>query len=389
VLVARAVRRTGLSDFGDWAFDEPLRVWLAALEREADLSLFGRVCAIWDAERFLTNLLRLRAAEQAAPDVLAEPITAPLVVTGLPRSGTSFLHGLLAEDPASRVPRCWQTIYPCPETPAGAADPRPARVGRQLKLFEAMTPQFGDAHPLAADDPQECSEITAHPFRSLRFDMTHHVPSYREWLDAAGHDEAYRFHRRFLQHLQAQARRGDGGDPVGGGRWVLKCPDHVFALEAVRATYPDARFVFCHRDPLKVLASSAQLLEIVRRPFTRRVDRAAVGRQESERWRLGAGRMLAAARDDPGIFHLRHTELIADPLGAVAALYRHFGMTLTPEARRRMGDRVRARPSGGYRPRRYRLEDYGLDPGREREQFAEYAAFFEVAGESGASASAD
>ena len=168
-----------------------------------------------------------------------------------------------------------------------ARDARPARVARQLRAFERLAPEFRALHPLDATSPQECSEITAHVFRSLRFDTTYRIPSYRHWLDQAGHLPAYRFHRRFLQHLQHQAP---------GGRWVVKCPDHLFALDAIRAVYPDARLVFVHRDPVKVLLSVAKLTEVVRRPFTRRLDPHEIGRQESARWLDGTQRMIAGRR---------------------------------------------------------------------------------------------
>ena len=138
--------------------------------------------------------------------------------------------------------------------------------------FERLAPEFRGLHPLDATSPQECSEITAHVFRSLRFDTTYRIPTYRAGWTRAGHLPAYRFHRRFLQHLQHQARHS------GGRRWVVKCPDHLFALDAIRSVYPDARLVFVHRDPVKVLLSVAKLTEVVRRPFTRRIDPAEIGR---------------------------------------------------------------------------------------------------------------
>ena len=169
--------------------------------------------------------------------------------------------------------------------------------------------------------PQECSEITAHVFRSLRFDTTYRIPSYRQLAGSGdSHLPAYRFHRRFLQHLQHQD---------GGGRWVVKCPDHLFALDAIRAVYPDARLVFVHRDPVKVLLSVAKLTEVLRRPFTRRIDPREIGAQESGRWLEGTRQMIAVG-DDAGlpepIHHVQHKDLVADPVGTVAALYRHFGL---------------------------------------------------------------
>src|SRR5262249_61713549 len=140
--------------------------------------------------------------------------------------------------------------------------------------------------------------ITAHIFSSLRFDTTYRIPSYRHWLDEAGHLDAYRFHKRFLQHLQHQAH--------DGGRWVLKCPDHVFALAAIRSVYPDARLVFVHLDPLAVLSSVARLTEVLRRPFTRHIDKHEIGRQDSDRWLAATELMISAEQQQhsaEAIFH--------------------------------------------------------------------------------------
>jgi len=233
-------------------------------------------------------------------------------------------------------------------------------------------------HPIGADSPQECSEITAHVFSSLRFDTTYRIPSYRHWLDQAGHLDAYRFHKRFLQHLQHQAPRA--------GQWVLKCPDHVFALVALQTVYPDACLVFVHRDPLAVLLSVARLTEVLRRPFTRRVDKAEIGRQDSDRWLAATELMIAAAgqrRAAEPIFHVHYSSLIKNPIGTVAALYRHFGRTLDPEAAARIGRLVESKPNGGYGARRSHLEEYGLDAGLERERYARYVAHFEIQPEHG------
>jgi hypothetical protein len=369
-LLARARRRSRLGEFGDTSFIGPLRRLLLACVDEASLSLVGRLATQWDVSRFLTNLLRFHAAEVHNPSILRRGIERPIFITGLPRSGTTFLHRLLLEDPDNQAPRVWQTIYPYP--PQHGPDTRPTRVARQLRAFERLAPEFRALHPLEATSPQECSEITAHVFRSLRFDTTYRIPSYRQWLDQTGHLEAYQFHRRFLQHLQPQ--------PFGG-RWVVKCPDHLFALDAIRVVYPDARLVFVHRDPVKVLLSVAKLTEVLRRPFTRQLDPRDIGRQESARW-LAATQHMMAVGDDFGlpeaIHHVHHAALVADPVGTVAALYRHFGLVSAPHVLARIENYARQRPNGGYGPRAYRFEEHGLDATVEREKFRDYTQRFDI-----------
>ena len=378
-LIDEARRRTGLDDFGDAPFETPLRLFLRSAASEGDLSLFGRIATHWDVVRFLSNLLRLRYEETRTPAIHDQRIERPIFITGLPRSGTTFLAHLMAEDHANLLPRSWQVIFPYPQiNPGFRGDRRVETVNWQLRMFGLLAPQFGRLHPIDARSPQECSEITAHAFASLRFDTTYSIPSYRRWLDAEGHLEPYRFHRRFLQHLQHQASHQ--------GRWVLKCPDHVFAFDAIRAVYPDARIVFVHRDPLRVLLSVAELTKVLRRPFTRHVDRRSIGPHESDRWLAGTERMIAADEQQPfseEICHIQHRELVKDPVGTIATLYRRFGLDLDPAAAVRIRRRAEAKPDGGYRTHAYRFEDYGLDADLERSRFARYSAHFGIPHEDG------
>jgi len=370
-LMTRAQRRMNLVDFGSTPFQEPLQNLLRACREEAELSLFGRFVTRWDAVRFLSNLLRLREEERRAPKILEERIERPIFIAGLPRSGTTFLHSLLAEDDINLVPRIWQLIHPYPISTG--SDQRPRRVSRQLRVFGMLAPEFRHMHPIDASSPQECSEITAHVFASLRFDTTYHVPSYRRWLDETGHLDAYRFHKRFLQHLQHQAGLA--------GRWMLKCPDHIFALDALRAVYPDAGVVFVHRDPLAVLPSVTRLTEVLRRPFTRHVDKLEIGRQDSDRWLSATELMIEAADEEQfeePILHIHYLNLVSDPLETVATLYRHFGRALDPHTATRIGRLVEAKPNGGYGTRRSHLEEYGLDPVAERERYARYVERFGI-----------
>ena len=373
-LIARARKAAGLTDFGDLSFEAPLARFLAACgEKEADLSLIGRLATQWDVVRFLSNLLRFQAEEMAHPAIAAQTIERPIFITGLPRSGTTFLHRLMMTDPRNRAPLVWETIFPWPT--AKGPDRRAAQVARQLRTFERLAPDFRALHPLDADSPQECSEITAHVFRSLRFDTTYNIPTYRGWLDGdeRRHLPAYRFHRRFLNHLQFQ-----DGRPR---QWVFKNPEHVFSLRAIRAVYPDARLIFVHRDPVRVLLSVAKLTEVLRRPFTRHLDPKAIGRDESARWLAGADRMMEAGRGPASVCHVHHMDLISDPAATVEGVYRHFGMDRPPidavEAY------VKARPNGGYGPRDYAFADHGLNEADERERFRPYMLRFGIPDEAG------
>lgn len=373
-LMETALRNAGRSRFADESFRPALERLLAALGSEAQLGIFGHFAARYDLLRCMRNLLRMDRAEEEDARIVTRAVGSPIFITGLPRSGSTFLHSLLALDPASVAPLSWQLIYPYPRRAAWLrGDHRRSHVARQLALFRLIAPGLSHMHPLRADAPQECTDITAHVFRSLRLDTIYHIPAYRDWVDADGHEPAYRFHRRFLQHLDAQG--------PAGRQWVLKSPDHVFALDALRQTYPQAHIVMLHRDPLKVLASVAKLTELLRRPFTSRLERAQIGREISARWAAGAERMLAARAASQDILHLYYRDIIAAPLQAVARLYRHCGLTLSPAAERRMQEYVRRTPRGGYGVHEHSLAEFGLEPRRLRDQFARYVNTFDVPAE--------
>jgi len=366
-MLADALTHAHRPAFSDLSFLGPLKRLLQSYRYEADLSAAGRYATRFDIMRCLANRLRLDAAEEDNPAITAAAIRAPVFITGLPRSATSFLHTLLALDPGNAVPRCWRMIHPYPPANRLATFWCKAQVEMQLRLFRYLTPGLSSLHQLSADAPQECTDITAHSFQSLRFDSTHHIPTYQAWLDAHGHHDAFRYHRRFLQHLEAQAP---------GRHWVLKSPDHVFALDAIKSVYPDARIVFLHRDPLSVVASCSKLAELLRRSFTHRIDRAEIGQQVSTRLIESTERMIQAASKSNSVLHLQYRDVTSAPLDAVKKLYAHSGRILGRDAETRMKAWL-AQPR--KRPRRnYSLAEFDLDPGALSERFAPYRDVFDI-----------
>ncbi len=368
-LLQSALKHAQRRSFSDRSFIRPLERLIKACDEEADLSAFGLRTLRIDTLRCLRNLLRFDALEAVCPSVLARPICEPVFITGMPRSGTTFLHRLILQDPRTAGPSLFQLIYPCAwrSSPVGAAL-RKSWVGVQLSLLGLIAPELYALHPVAADAPEECTDIMAHVFQSMRFENMYRVPSYQRWLQHEGLLHAYRFHRRFLQHLDAQ---------MPGRRWVLKSPDHVFALDDIRAVYPDARLVLVHRDPVRVLASVTKLTEVLRRAFARNIDRVEIGREVSGCWVNGAERMCKLASSD-SVLHLKYREIIAAPLEAVRAVYRHCGLELTGDAEDRMQRWLRKTSNPRRKRRRYDLAEFGLDPRSIRERFARYTETFGV-----------
>lgn len=377
-LLAGARRRTGLDDFGDERFREPYRILLDALEREARLTLLGRMIARADVARLLENRLHMVAAHARHPEIGAGRIERPLVIIGLPRTGTTILHELLAQDPANRVPMTWEVahVHPPPARATYETDARIAAVDKQLAGVDRLIPNFKRMHPMGATLPQECVALTAHDFASLIFTTTHWLPSYQAWLDRGDFRWVYASHRRQLQYLQWQCP---------AERWVLKSPGHLWALESLLAEYPDARIVQTHRDPLQVIASLASLIAVLRSMASDAIDPAAIGAEWTTR--LAAGlRHATAVRDartgGAPVFDMHFRDFIRDEIGMVRRIYAHFDLEMTAEAESRMRCFLAANPKDKHGAHRYALADSGLDPATERARYREYQARYAIEPES-------
>jgi hypothetical protein len=320
--------------------------------------------------------LILADAEREDPAILTRPLASPIFITGLPRSGTTFLHGLLAEDPLNRAPRIWEAIYPRPEHRAAEFGAGRMKVELQLRIFNRLSPGIRSLHPIEADAPEECIEITSQVFRSPRYDDVYRAPSYRTWLDASGFDEGYQFLARFLRHLQ--------GPRQAPRRWILKSPEHVFSIDALTRVFPDAMLVFVHRDPGHVLVSAARLTELLRAPFTTAIDRREIGRKVADYWQEGMQRMVKVADDvsfplRSRLLHVQYRSLVSDPIGTIAQIYNAFGLEFSQEAREAMSAKVARAPNGGYGANRYLPEEFGIDPECERARASVYIERFDIA----------
>jgi hypothetical protein len=376
-LMEEAARATGLSDFGDERFRDPLRRLLAAYEGEAALTPLGRIIARREAVQFLSNRLRMTAERRRHPEIDDGEVRAPVFIIGLPRTGTSILHELLAEDRQSRVPMTWEAMHPWPppERATYETDPRIAEVEKHYAGIDRLLPDFKRMHPMGARLPQECVALMAHDFASMLFHVPYDVPSYQAWLDAADMRWVYASHRRQLQYLQWRCP---------AARWVLKSPCHLWHLEALLAVYPDARLVHTHRDPLKVTASLASLTTTLRSLASDRVDTHAIAADWTARLARGLDHAMAVrAREgvDGRVVDVQFGDFMRDQIGTVRRIYERFDMALSPEAAERMCRFLAANPHDKHGAHRYTLAEAGLDPDAERRRFAAYQARYAVPSE--------
>jgi hypothetical protein len=370
-----ACRHTGLHDFGTIPFQESLQLLLHSCEHEAQLNICGRMAVRHDILRLLRNRLCLEDDWKRHPGIAAQGIDRPLFIAGLPRTGTSLLHGLLAQDPANRTRLSWEVMSPSPppEREQYESDPRIAQVERRMRCIYWLAPEFKRIHEVGARLPQECVAITSHVFRSPQFATTFHVPSYEAWIDKADLRPAYQFHRRFLQHLQWRC---------SGQQWVLKSPAHLAGLDALLETYPDAGIIQTHRDPLVAIPSLASLRTVLHSAFSNAVDPLQIGLETTSYWAQVLIQVIQFRHAHPAaqsrFYDVHYHDLTRDPIGTVRRIYAHFGLPFTQTAEGRMRQYLAQHPRHQYGEHRYTMEQFGLKPAEEAERYRAYRDHFGI-----------
>src|SRR5579862_4940606 len=373
-LCAQARKRTGLQDFGEPSIEPALTILTKSLEDEANLHPLGRLFMRIHLKDILDARLRMAKQFKLQADALADqPIRSPIFITGMPRSGSTFLHELLVQDSALRAPRVWEVM-----SPASAAQPdkgwRDLRVWQtawDLWWFRRLAPQMDTVYPMRARTPQECIVMHSYTFLSEEFLCTCRLPAYHAFLRSSDLSPAYAWEKRFLQFLQSSRP---------GARWILKSPDHVRSLEALFAVFPDALIVQTHRSPLDTLRSAIHLTEVLHRFYTRPPSREWIAETEAKSL---AGRMerLIRFRDQhPELANrfvdVNYSDLVADPLNVVRRIYRQFKMPLSDGAIERMSRLAEGRSAYKGRRSAPTLGEVGLNPSAQVKMFSEYCRRF-------------
>jgi hypothetical protein len=322
---------------------------------------------------YLVNRLQIEQWYARYPEIDEQQIVNPLFGLGLPRTGSTALSFLLAQDPARRSLRVWEASDPCPppETETEHTDPRIALAQAGIEFTNEMFTGFEEMLPTAADGPQECLLPMAFEFRSLIFEGMSLIPSYSTWLLQCDMEPAYRYHQRVLKLLQWRCPPD---------RWWLKTPAHMLSIDALNAVYPDARFVMTHRDVAKVLPSLCALYSTLSTILTERPDPVAIGQHGSELWRIALERLIdfRDRGNDHRFFDLSFDAVQADPIGQVSRLYADLDDDLSDVARQRMQAWWVRNSKNRSGPGNYSPATFGLDPTTIAEQFAFYYQRFDI-----------
>lgn len=369
---ARSV--TSYDDFGEDSFREGLERLLAALTNEARLTDAGRAALDHMIVNLLSNRLKIEHWYKLHPEIDEQEIVAPLIGLGAPRTGSTALGCLLAEDPAVRSLRTWESGSPCPppESATENCDPRITAAEKGLAhQFEAY-PRMRSMLPQSATAPTECQNFMGYDFKSQIFFPVADIPSYRYWLcNEADLVPTYRYVKRILKLLQWRCPPH---------KWRLKNPSHSMFIGALNEVFPDARFWMTHRSITSVIPSVSDLYLEMMSAFSDDVDKRAIGQMNAEFWETALRRLIAfrAAGNDSRFFDIHFRPFMADPIGKIAKLYEFLGEEFTPEALSRMEAWRRDTPRDKHGTHEYEAAEFGLNEEELERRFAFYSTRFDL-----------
>ena len=378
-IVAEARDQTALDDLGDDdGFLERMRVYLAALDREGAVSAGGRLVARAEMSQIVTNRLLARDYVARHPELRDEPIVAPIVIVGLPRTGTTHLHNLMAADRELRSLAYWESLEPVPPRAEQAdcgdqPDGRRDRCAAGIAFIDEVMPEFHRMHEMTVDHVHEEIQLLAIDASTMLFETTALVPSWRDYYRAHDQRPSYEFLREMLQICQHQ--RG------AGKRWVLKSPQHLEQIPAVLHAFPEATVVFTHRDPVSVIASFATMAAYsARTNHDAPIDVHAIAQYWCERI---LDLYAACVRDRDLVPPDRSVDVhfdafMADDIAMVERIYRVAGLPFTHASRAAMDAFMADHPRGKFGGVVYDLDQLGLDARDIRAAAAPYIERFSV-----------
>jgi len=367
-----AERTTGLSDWGGGGFQQRLDATIEGLN-VLDLNTTGLLGARYVLNWHLTNRLRVIDFAKRHPELENVEIERPLVITGFFRTGTTFLHNVLAADPNNRVAQAWELAYPVGRLgdPLGDVAWRRAQAKFTFGFNQAAIPDQGVAHHVTADSYEECFFLLENDMAVLTF-----------WIGFAAYDyaramldwdmlEPYQFHKEQLKILNAQR---------SAKRWVLKCPWHIWNLDALMAVYPDAQVIFTHRDIAKALASHCSLAARLSSKVQRSIDVHELGRFWLDYTRIGLERAMASRGKIPEsqIYDVRLRDMMASPMTVLRDIYSYFDLEMTEEVAGHFESRIAEKPTSQEGEHDYHIEDFGLTNEEVQETLKAYNERFGV-----------
>jgi hypothetical protein len=375
-MIEQVAEQNGLSDYGHPSFREGLVRLLESARATAALNEIGEQALDGMGRTYLRQRLRVTDWHRTHPEVGAAAVDVPIIIVGLSRSGTTALSHLLGADPNNRSLLGWEAAdsVPPPTTETYWSDPRYLAARDTPSALDFLNPEFRTIHEDLPHEPVECAVPLAQHFVSLSLSSMYNVPAYDQWLLNTDLTAAYAWHKQVLQVLQSQCP----------GPWQLKSPLHLYAIETVARTYPDAVFVMAHRDPVRCVASTCSLALSLSGPFTSADQHATIGSNWPETLATMLDRVVEfrAKYGDDRFVDFRYQDYLRDPVAAVHTIYDRIGREWTPETEQTLRAHVEAKPQNKHGVHSYSLADFGLRREAIEERMSAYLDRFDVVQES-------
>jgi hypothetical protein len=366
-MIAEAKRQTGFDDFGDLPFREGLGVLIETFDRHVQ-DPEGRKRCHDRLVMLLATRLKCENAFKTIPEIAEQEIKAPIFVTGLPRSGTSALLNLLVSAPDNRGLLQWEVQFPdpWPDSKPGQQDPRYPYLVKALE--QTRNSEFAKIHYIDADTPEECVLLHAYAFDGVQLGFEIMLEPYRSWLLQRDLEPLYAYQKKQMQMLNWR-------NP--GKQWMLKAPAHMWGINAILKVFPDARFIWCHRDPQLVVPSINSMNKVVMGMYAgdlSHLDAAEVGQAVMEWYAMSLERGLAQRATLPAELFVdcSQREFVDAPMAVVEKVYRAFNLPLSTESRAAMQAHVDANPKGKHGKHEYNLAEFGLTREMIEKRFAFY-----------------
>lgn len=367
-----ARKRSGLTDYGEGTFLIGLKELLESFATGQNYHVFGRFYIRQMMIAMLVHRLKQIDLFKKYPEINKETIVRPIIILGLPRSGTTLLFNLLALDTAHRFMPNWEAfIGQVP--PAGnysfENDPRRNQAKWLLRIQKYLTPGIDTCHSFGFEKPEECTPILMQSFSTQAFVGSFDVPDYSKWLDAADHNFTYEYHQRVLKALQWK---------YPGERWLMKSPDHLAAVDSIVKTYPDACIVHIHRDPVRSVTSWASLNLVYRGACYTHVDTKELGDQVLARLSndMDSYINLREQINPNHFFDVGYEAFLKNPMVIIQGIYDQFGLELTLETKNKITAYLEVNPKNKYGSHHYELQDFNLSATKILNRFGKYRELF-------------
>ena len=367
-LMTMAQQQTGLSNWGNLKFLEGMRILLKACQDEAELSHKGQQWLQNECVQLLSNRLQIEETLKQHPEILDIPIQNPLFISTLPRTGSTFLHRLLAQDLQARTLPYWELRQPAliPTITNNSIDPRIALAEKAANEEIALFPNQKSMHFIDANSPEECYYLLQNDFASFDTTFWYNIPTYHQWLCQVDLTESYRYYKKQLQIL---LWRKDG-QPL-----ILKNPGHLLGIKAIKTVFPDANIIQLHRSPRQLIASLCNLQmnyqnSLRKRPLTAK----EVGSLVINRWLVPLEKSMSWYKkaNKPQVYNINYKDILINPLDSISSIYQHFNYSLSPKTRVNMNKWLKNNLHNKHGKHYYNLETFGLTEAKVDEIFGHY-----------------